>query len=184
MSSLLKETRLSVPLVLKNMGHEGYFSGYASVFETVDCQGDRVLKGAFQKSLSTTKVPKMLWQHDAKEPIGLWHTLREDHKGLYVEGQLLLELQRGREAYSLLKKGVLDGLSIGCTVQKSDFSEEDGVREIKDADLVEISLVTFAANQDARVMAVKNGLREPSSHESQETLLQALQQAVSVLQEA
>ena len=155
MPKIFKHTYVSSPLILKSLQEEGRFCGYASVFNTVDTQGDRVLKGAFQKSLQKKSPPKMLWQHDTKEPIGLWHTLKEDSNGLYVEGQLLLDLQKGREAYSLLKKGILDGLSIGCTIKNAEFSDHDGARELSEVDLLEISLVTFAANTDAKILEVK-----------------------------
>jgi HK97 family phage prohead protease len=97
-----------------------WFAGYASVFDEVDSQNDRVMRGAFKSTLQKYKLqgqsPKMLWQHDSTEPIGLWHQVKEDATGLYVEGTLLLEVQKAREAYALMKAGVLDSLSIGYRV--------------------------------------------------------------------
>ena len=58
-------------------------------------------------------MPKLLWQHDQTRPIGIWHEIYEDEYGLFVKGQLLLELHQAKEAYALLKAGVIDGLSIG-----------------------------------------------------------------------
>ena len=49
--------------------------GYASLFGQPDQSGDVVQKGAYAKSLGALKAQgqhvKMLWQHDASEPIGV-----------------------------------------------------------------------------------------------------------------
>lgn len=163
MSKMLKNTYLSSPLTVKKFQDEGRFCGYASLFEKIDSQGDRVRQGAFEAGLKKNAVPKMLWQHNVTEPIGQWNLIREDQKGLYVEGQLLLDLQKGREVYSLLKKGILDGLSIGCTVKQAQYCEKDGTRDLQEIDLLEISLVTFPANSEAKVTSVKSCTR-PSPH--------------------
>jgi hypothetical protein len=143
---------------LKSCDSEGTFCGYASVFDTVDRHRDQVKRGAFEKSLSEWKAkgqwPKMLWQHDARSPIGVWLELREDPCGLWVKGRLLLDLVQGREAYTLLKEGIVDGLSIGYHVVESSW--QDGCRVLEEVDLQEISLVTFSANMLARVTSVKD----------------------------
>ena len=56
---------------------------------------------------------KMLWQHDPTQPIGVWDEVREDARGLFVRGRLLLEVRAAREAHVLLQAGAIDGLSIG-----------------------------------------------------------------------
>src|SRR5690242_711777 len=77
-----------------------WFAGYASVFDEVDAQNDRVMRGAFKSTLqkwqSQGQFPKMLWQHESTEPIGQWQRVCEDATGLYVEGALLLEVQKAR----------------------------------------------------------------------------------------
>ncbi len=157
--SFIRNIKMKAPFEIKFIEQEGIFSGYASVFEELDEQGDRVLKGAFQASLARglykKQMPKMLWQHDPEQPIGIWHIIREDQKGLYVEGQLLLDVQRGREAYVLLKAGVLDSLSIGYQVVEAERGAVAGERKLKKVDLFEISLVTFPANTAARITRVK-----------------------------
>src|SRR5260221_8562562 len=102
---------------MSSLDEKGLFAGYASIFECVDDQNDVVMPGAFRASLHNyecyNKWPKLLWQHDSAEPIGRWLFLEEDEKGLYVEGQLLLNVQKGGEAYVLMKAGAIEGLSIG-----------------------------------------------------------------------
>jgi HK97 family phage major capsid protein len=100
-------------------------------------------------------MPKLLWQHDQTRPIGIWHDIYEDDYGLFVKGQLLLDLQQAKEAYALLKAGVIDGLSIGFRPVKTRKSAPNQDRYIDEVDLQEISLVTFAANKKAKVTAVK-----------------------------
>lgn len=151
---------LSHALCLKSCEADGTFSGYASVFNNIDHQHDAVAKGAFSKSLyhwqQQGKMPKMLWQHDPKAPIGQWLDIREDQYGLFVKGQLLLDVRQGREAYALLKAGILDGLSIGFNVVKAVRKADS--RLLQEVDLHEISLVTFAANPKAKVTAYKDWL--------------------------
>lgn len=164
---LTQHTKIKVPFALKSVEQEGIFSGYASVFNELDDQGDRVLKGAFQASLARWilkgQLPKMLWQHDPEQPIGIWHRIWEDQKGLYVEGQLLLDIQKGREAYALLKGGVLDSLSIGYQVVEAEKGTISGERRLKKVNLFEISLVTFPANGSAKITRVKGNQEDFSS---------------------
>lgn len=156
--------RQSFCLRLKNFQENGTFSGYGSVFNVIDQQGESISKGAFQKSLKSFHQnggrPKMLWQHDPKEPIGYWTKVVEDDHGLYVEGQLILELQKAQEAYHLMKAGVLNQLSIGFIPIRSHFDPAKSCRVISEVDLVEISLVTFAANNSANITSVKTSYSE------------------------
>lgn len=150
---------LTVDWLLKGMDGEGRFSGYASVFGVVDSQKDMILPGAFSRSLLSGKTHiKLLWQHDVREPIGVIDALHEDKNGLHVEGRLLLEVARAREAYALLKEGAMNGLSIGYTVKEAAFDAKTGVRLLKEIDLWEVSLVTFPANAEATVRRVKTAM--------------------------
>ena len=143
----------------------GFFCGYASVFDVVDHHREVIAPEAFTKSLKRWQQrrqwPKLLWQHDMTKPIGFWKCLRVDQTGLYVEGQLLLDIQQAREAYTLLKSGVLDGLSIGFRPIQSRRDARVNARVIEEVDLLEISLVTFAANPAAKVTAVKERTHAP-----------------------
>lgn len=163
--------RFDCPLTLKNWEDDGTFSGYASVFDITDSQGEEVAPGAFDFSLRTWaqagKMPKLLWQHDYRQPIGFWQEIYEDTYGLFVKGKLLFDLTQGREAYSLLKNNIIDGLSIGFITVKSRRSDNhkkrSSIRILEEVHLQEISLVTFAANPQAKVEQVK--MQDPSFHE-------------------
>lgn len=148
----------AIELDIKAVSDDGLFVGYGSVFNVRDRGGDIVLPGAFTKSLKTYppgKV-KMLWQHDTTEPVGVWTSLVEDARGLKAEGRLILDTEKGREAYALLKAGAVDGLSIGFRTLKDSFDRKSGARLLHEVELREISIVTFAMNEDAKITKVKS----------------------------
>lgn len=143
-------------LQLKTVDEQGRFAGYASIFGVVDNQNDRMERGAFAETLKdSARGIRLLWQHNFDEPIGVFTILREDARGLYVEGRLLPEVQRAREAHALLKEGAICGLSIGYVPVRHHIDPETGVRVLQEVALYEVSLVTFPANAAATVHAVK-----------------------------
>jgi HK97 family phage prohead protease len=150
---------LSAPFEMKELGANGYVCGYASVFGHVDAQREVVAPGAFTRSLrqwkGQSRQPAMLWMHDAGKPVGIWESLREDASGLAVEGRLAVRTQDGADAYELLKMGAVTGLSIGYRTVQSKLDSKSRVRTLTEVDLFEVSLVTFPANDQARIRAVK-----------------------------
>ncbi|MBN8542789.1 MAG: HK97 family phage prohead protease [Alphaproteobacteria bacterium] len=149
--------RLHAVLEIKTLSEAGAFAGYASVFGVVDSQHDMVMPGAFAFTLEKRAGQiKLLWQHLWDEPIGVLTTIFEDARGLYIEGQLLMEIARAKEAYALLKAGVVKGLSIGYTPGRWKHDPDTGVRHLQSVDLWEISLVTTPANAAAQVTVVKS----------------------------
>lgn len=149
--------KIETPFEVKELSTEGMFAGYASVFDIEDYYGDIVAKGAFKRTLGgkRKRQPALLWQHRTDEPIGVWDRMVEDEKGLFAEGRLALATQRGREAYELLKIKAIYGLSIGFTPIKYIIDEDTGKRTLTDIDLWETSLVTFPANDAARIGQVR-----------------------------
>lgn len=146
-------------LELKSLDEHGRFAGYASVFNVVDNQRDVMLRGAFLPSLLKGAASiKFLWQHHQEEPIGVVTQLSEDAHGLHVQGKLLLNVQRAREAYALLKAGAISGLSIGYSPIRYAIDPESGIRLLSEVELWEISLVTFPANSNANITMVKADL--------------------------
>lgn len=146
---------LDVPFKVKAVSDDGLFSGYGSVFGVVDSYQEIVVAGAFTDSLKN-RQPSLLWQHRSGEPIGIYPVVKEDAVGLYVEGKLALKTARGAEAYELLKMGAISGLSIGFQVRDESYDRVTGITTLKTLDLWEISLVTFPANEAARITGVKS----------------------------
>lgn len=140
-------------------GDNGEIEGYGSVWGVKDSYDDVIASGAFDASLKAHKsagtMPAMLWQHDPSEPIGVWTEMSEDKNGLKVKGKLALETVRGKEAHALMKMGALNGLSIGFISKEWSYDRETEIRTLTEIDLWEVSLVTFPANQKARVTSVK-----------------------------
>lgn len=143
------------------------FSGYGAVFGNVDSYGDVIEAGAFAATIREAKAsgqwPAMLVSHNGYSmPIGVWTDMKEDTRGLWVEGKLA-NTDRGREVYELLKmqpRPAISGLSIGYiardyTLHQRTKSDEPR-RKLKTVDLQEVSFVTFPANGKARVLAVKS----------------------------
>lgn len=160
-------------LEVKEVNDRGEFEGHGSVFNNEDSYGDVVVPGAFSKTLEEHKaagtLPAMLWQHNPAEPIGVYSEMREDQRGLYVKGRLLMETAKGREVHAMLKAGAVRGLSIGFMTRAWEWKDE--TRIVKDVDLWEVSLVTFPANKLAGVNDVKNSGPLPTTERELEKFL-------------
>ncbi|EOR06707.1 HK97 family phage prohead protease [Acinetobacter tandoii] len=157
--------RLDIPLKIKSLTDTGEFEGYGSVFGVEDSYSDVVVKGAFQKSLSSWaekgRLPSLLWQHKMSEPIGIYTEMKEDDHGLYVKGRLLIDDDPlAKRAYAHAKAGSLGGLSIGYILKDWEYDSSKGVYLLKEIDLWEVSLVTMPANDEARISEVKSLLEK------------------------
>jgi len=142
--------RADAPARLAALG-SGEFEGYASLFGVPDGAGDVMARGAFAASLRKRPAARvrMLYQHSAHEPIGVWDAIKEDAKGLYVRGRLTLDVRRAREVRALIADGALDGLSIGFRTVRA--ARGAGVRTLSEVELWEISIVTFPLLAQASV---------------------------------
>ncbi len=130
--------------------------GYASVFNIIDHYNDIILAGAFKKSIKLHNKKnniKFLWQHDYKNPIGIINLLSEDSYGLLIEGSINSSINKGKEAISLIRQGAINGLSVGFVSKDSGYNK-NGYREIKEAELWEVSIVTFPANPNACINTI------------------------------
>ncbi len=149
----------SFELEFKAIDEEGTFEGYASTFGNVDEGQDKVVAGAFAKTLRSSKglIP-ILADHDTRNQIGWNMEASEDAKGLRVKGRLDLNVRAAVERLSLAKTakeiGGKMGLSIGYAATKVDWEGE--VRLIKEAKLYEYSFVAFPMNRKATVTSIKN----------------------------
>ena len=187
-ASMRERKRLSCALEVKSLDASGRFAGYASVFDVVDNQRDMMLRGAFADTLkSRVGEIKLLWQHMQSEPIGVFDRMFEDARGLYVEGRLLLDVQRAKEAYALLKAGAVSGLSIGYSPTRYSIDAQTGVRLLSQVELWEVSLVTFPANEAAGVTVIKHSAEDEMQLKSLQKngqlieLCAALDSAISAL---
>ncbi len=140
---------------LKAVGDEIQIEGFGSTFGgQPDSYGDIIEKGAFADSLKK-RMPKMLYQHNSQQIAGKWLDAAEDNHGLYLKG-IFIDTPISQQAYAECKAGVIDSMSIGFATLDSDFDPNTGIRTLKTLDLFEVSLVTFAANSNALISAVKS----------------------------
>ncbi|HAV3698637.1 TPA: HK97 family phage prohead protease [Acinetobacter baumannii] len=144
---------------------DGFFSGYLAVFDNIDSHGDVIRKGAFLKTIeewnSKGKYPAIFWNHDPDEPIGVFTLMREDEKGLYVEGRLLIsDIVRAKSTYALMKVKAIDGMSIGYITIQSTHDPQTMIRELLELELVEGSIVAFPSNPNSLISSVKSKLQD------------------------
>jgi HK97 family phage prohead protease len=132
----------------------GRFEGWASVYGNVDHGGDICAPGCFSQTLKMRPQVPILWQHRPDEPIGIGN-MSDSHKGLQIDGRLILSDATAKKAYEFMKANVLRGLSIGYETVKST-NTPDGGRLLQELRLHEVSVVTFPMNEQATVTSVKS----------------------------
>jgi HK97 family phage prohead protease len=145
----------------------GVIEAIVSVFNNVDHGNEKVLPGFFAKSIEK-KLPKGVWAHDWKQPIAKTLEAKEllpgdpslpahlkELGGTYIKGQFNLETQRGREAYSDIKFGIVDEFSIGYAVIKDGKDKETGARELIEGDWKEWSPVLVGMNDQTSLISIK-----------------------------
>jgi HK97 family phage prohead protease len=142
----------SVDFEVRAEGDGMTFTGYASVFNSPseDLGGfvEYVAPGAFRRSLQSRNEVKLLWNHDAGEPLaslrGGTMSLVEDNRGLKVTAQLP-NTSRGRDVAELLRTKVIDTMSFGFNVIRDSWSTDGKTRTLESVRLFEVSVVSFAA---------------------------------------
>lgn len=146
------------PAQFKFAGKAGSFEGYAAIFGNVDSGGDVILEGAFQE-FSKTRDGKtlVLYQHSIRDPIGKAVT-SQDSKGLHFRAELALEDPTAKKAYTLMREGIIDCMSIGFDVLPGGAQSKPGRRELSRLKLFEISPVVWGMNTLARIETVKSAL--------------------------
>ena len=147
---------LTLTLKSSDLQDTGQFEGYASTFGNVDQGGDLIEPGAFRESVAKARAEgwgiPMLWQHDQREPIGVWRDIFEDDRGLFVRGRIEDWSPEARFAAALSRAGAMDGLSIGYRTARA--RRQGRLRVLSGVELWEVSLVTFPMLPGARFSVV------------------------------
>jgi len=142
----------------------GLFAALVSAFGNVDRSGDRVMPGAFRKSIqrwreSGDPIP-VIWSHEWRNPddyigqVDPQH-VKETSEGLVVAGKLEINANpRARRVYDLLRDGLLKEWSFGYEV-KDERLAKDLARELYEVDLIEVGPTLKGANPEVRTLAVK-----------------------------
>jgi HK97 family phage prohead protease len=116
------------------------------------------VKGCFADSLKDIKANRgqIPLKDSHGRTVGIFpaETLLEDEKGLYGEGEINLEVEQGRDCYSLVKQKAYPAFSIGYRAEKSTF--ENAVRMIQVASIWEGSPTDIPMNPAAIITEVKS----------------------------
>ncbi len=156
----MKKEFLNFGMEVKDLSEKDMsFVAYGSTFDT-DLVNDRIEKGAYteviEKAKRRRKYPKLLYQHNYKDVVGVIEDLYEDDRGLRVNGRFI-DTTKGRDTYTETKEGAIDSMSIGFIIGEHEVNKKTNLRTIKTiTDIAEISFVTFPANPEARVVSIKN----------------------------
>ncbi len=131
--------------------------GYAAVFDSPSEPMpfvEYVRKGAFAKTLNDGADVRLLIDH---EGVPLARTksgtlmLEEDDRGLRVEASLDSMNPDAQRVISAMKRGDLSQMSFAFRTVKDSFNADRTVRELKEVQLFDVSVVTYPAYEDTIV---------------------------------
>ncbi len=147
---------------------EGIVTGYLSTWHNIDEGNDRVIPGAFTRTIKDAKARRSahqldylfpaLWNHSWESlPVGGVTDAREDEHGLKVQIRMNLDTQLGRECYASLRNGTLSAMSMGYRAIIYDYEriENKQVRNLRECALMESTFCIFPMNTRALVTSVK-----------------------------
>lgn len=141
----------------------GIVEGYIATWD-VDTWSDQFVKGAFSEDLERLrrKGKDIPLKAEHKNVIGKFpiDTVVEDDRGLFGIGQVNLNVQEGREFFSLAKQKAISDFSIGFSAQ--DKQMENGIRKIFKSKVFEGSMVGNPMNENANITEVKSRDEMPS----------------------
>ena len=156
--------KLVLPFEIKQIKEDDdffMFEGYLSTFGNVDLGDDVVMPGAFKETIEELESKgaflPVLWQHKHVEPVGVFTSMKEDQKGLFVTGKMPKgdSFVSGR-VMPQMKVGSVNKMSIGYSCWGDGaFSVVDGIRQLHRVKLWEGSLVTVPMNPEASVTGIK-----------------------------
>ena len=143
--------------VIKSISEEGdqlKIVGYASTADT-DRVGDVIVPDAWTKGgLDNYKQnPILLFNHNYGTPIGRATGLEVDSTGLKIEASIS---KSAGPTYGLVKDGVLSTFSVGFLIKHADYNEATDGFIIRDAELLEVSVVSVPCNQKATFSVAKS----------------------------
>ena len=115
--------------------------------------GERFARGSFKRTVKNrARLPKLFRNHAHDQAIGVATDMRETDEGLLASWRIA-DTPAGNAALQEVREGVLDSLSVGFRAIREDLVE--GVREVREAHLLEVSLVPLPAYEGARVMSLR-----------------------------
>lgn len=146
---------------------ELFIEGMASTDDR-DRVGDVVDPSAWQKGglVNYLGNPIILFNHKYDTPIGKAVEVSNTSNGLFLRAKIA---KSAGHIYELIKEGVLGAFSIGFLVKDAQYDSETDVYRIKDAELLEVSVVSVPANQAATFSVAKSFDSEKEYEEFKES---------------
>jgi HK97 family phage prohead protease len=162
----MTEVRKTYPIVQLKAGPQetGTVEAIVSVFGNVDLVGDRVVPGAFAKSIAEwkDKNSKGRWlpftdSHDWSREgrVGKVTDMAETDEGLLVRAKLFMDQQSAKDIYTQIKEGVLSEFSFAYDVKK-ERRAKDGANELVELDVLDAAAAVYGANSETRLVSIKS----------------------------
>ena len=147
----------SIQFKAENIRRDGdylFVDAYAAVFGNEDTYRDILVKGAFLQSISGDNAArvKLCYQHDIRDVRGKIVDLKEDETGLFVTFRTSRTL-KGKDMAIQIEDGELFELSIGYITKDSE--QIGDIRFLKEVELIEVSIVSRAANPLAVIISTE-----------------------------
>jgi Escherichia/Staphylococcus phage prohead protease len=160
------EYRIFKSEVRASKGDKPQIGGYAAVFNTETDLGyvrEKIAPGAFKNAIQEGQDVKCLFNHDPNKVLGRTKngTLRlsEDNTGLKYDCDIDKSTSVGKDVHAHISRGDIDQCSFGFVVRDEEVNyDNDGIphRTIKQADLFDVSPVTYPAYPTTSVEARSN----------------------------
>jgi len=138
---------------------QGIVTGYFAHFGSIDSDGDRIMNGAFAKTIREngpegTQLIKHLLDHDKRKAVAKIMVLKEDATGLYYESKAGRH-KDGQDFLMMAEDGILNQHSFGYRTVKE--SKKSDANEISELQMYEGSSVQFlGANRNTPILGVKS----------------------------
>lgn len=175
--------RKTYPVTLRALdGDSGKVEAIVSVFGNVDLGGDRVVKGAFTKSIDKWKqsnfpVP-VIFSHDWSDlwsHIGAVDSLEETEKGLKAVYTLDVEDNpAAAQVYRLMKRGTLKEHSFAYSIGK-EKTAKDGANELHELDIIEVGPTLKGMNPGTEILDLKSALEETAALHRKDAVEEAVE---------
>ena len=138
-------------LEVRANGNGTTLTGYAAVFDSPSEPmpfTEYVRRGAFSKTLNDGADVRLLIDH-AGVPLARSKSgtlfMKEDDKGLLVEADLDPKNPDAARVISAMKRGDLSQMSFAFRTIQDSWSDDRSVRELREVQLYDVSVVTFPA---------------------------------------
>ena len=140
---------------------KGIITGYVSVFNNIDYGGDKMMPGAFDKTLSDWKASgdpiPVIWSHQWDNPdahIGYVTTASADAYGLLTEMQFDLDKPFAKQVFDLMKSRRVREFSFGYIAEEAGYGTENGesIRELRSVRLLEVGPTLVGMNPATQLL--------------------------------